>query len=103
MLWEAIPPRAQRRLSGLCAQKDQLSGDVCLGYSTLVLRRAGLLVSGDIRTAVIDACESAGVASPRSLAELAQAARVAPSVADLLQLAVSPEYAELRFRAGRTG
>jgi len=103
LLWEAIPPRVQRRLSGLCTQKDQLSSDVCLGYSTLVLRRTGLLVSGDIRIAVIDACESAGIAPPRSLAELAQAARVAPSVADLLQLAVSPEYAELRFRTGRSG
>jgi len=103
LLWEAIPPRVQRRLSTLCAQKDQLSVDTCFGYSTLVLRRAGLLVSGDVRTAVVDACESAGIASPRSLAELAQAARIAPAVADLLQLAVSPEYAELRFRTGRTG
>ncbi len=43
--------------SSLCAQKDQLSAETCLGYSTLVLRRVGLLVSGDIRTAVVDACE----------------------------------------------
>lgn len=99
LLWEAIPPRVQRRLSQLCADREQLDLDLCMGYATAVLRRAGLLVSGDVKVAVVDVCESAGVPVPRSLSELAEAARFNPAMADLLQLAVSPEYAELRFRS----
>ncbi len=97
-LWEAIPSRAQRRLTQLCRQPGALEYASIATSARRVLRRAGLLACGDIRIAVTDACFEAGLEPPGSLAELADRAAQSPAVADLLGLALSPEYAELRFR-----
>lgn len=99
--WETIPARAQRRLSQLCSDPSLLSVKEIMAASRLTLRRAGLIVCGDLRTAVEDACVEAGLEAPHSLSGLADCAAAAPVVADLLGLALSPEYAELRFRAAR--
>ncbi len=97
-LWEAIPSRAQRRLTQLCREADALDFGAIASSSRRVLRRAGLLACGDIRIAIADACVEANLSAPRSLSDLAGCAAESPAVADLLGFALSPEYAELRFR-----
>lgn len=97
-LWEAIPSRAQRRLSQLCSVPGALDYGAIATSSRRVLRRAGLLACGDIRIAVADACAESALAPPATLAELAERASKSAAVADLLALSLSPEYAELRFR-----
>lgn len=97
-LWETIPSRAQRRLSGLCREPGALDYAAISASSRRVLRRAGLLACGDIRIAVADACAESGMTPPTTLPELADRAKKSGAVADLLGLALSPEYAELRFR-----
>lgn len=98
LLWETIPARVQRRLSQLCATKTASSLPSVADQSRRVLRRAGLLLSGDVKTAVMDACFEAALPVPQTLEELASSVRSSPLVADLVALALSPEFAELRFR-----
>src|SRR5690606_5648732 len=97
-LWETIPSRAQRRLSQLCKNSGELVYDVVATSARRVLRRAGLLVCGDLPTAVSDVCYEVGLAPPTNLEELAAGAAASPAISDLLGLALSPEYAEVRFR-----
>lgn len=99
--WETIPARAQRRLTQLCSDPSLLSWQQMMSASRQALRRAGLIVCGDLPTAIGDACFEAGLSPPTSLAGLAECARSSTAVADLLGLALSPEYAELRFRISR--
>jgi hypothetical protein len=97
-LWETIPSRSQRRLSQLCRDPQHLDYAQIAASSRRVLRRAGLLVCGDLPTAIADACTEAGLVPPRSLSALGDCAASSSAVGDLLGLALSPEYAELRFR-----
>lgn len=97
-LWETIPARVQRRLSQLCAESDALSLPNITEASRIVLRRSGLLVCGDIVTAVADACQGLGVSTPSSFSELESLSEQSPIVQDLLRFSTSLEYAELRFR-----
>lgn len=96
-LWEAVPARAQRRLTQLCAEPEELTYEALSGHSRLAVRRAGLMACGDLPTAIDDACLDFGLPVPRSLSELAQAVQASPAVLDLLQLALSSEYAQIRF------
>jgi len=99
VLWETIPSRAQRRLSQLCADPRLLEIGALASASRRVLRRAGLVICGHLPTAIDDACHEASLAPPRTLSELAERAHASDAVADLLGFAISPEYAELRFRS----
>ena len=95
--WEAIPGRAQRKLSQICSDPEALDFEALAESSRRVLRRAGLIVCGDLPTAIADACGESQLPVPQTLAELAECASRSAPVADLLGLAISPEYAELRF------
>ncbi len=97
LLWESIPARGQRRLSQLCAEPELLAFDRVVSQARFVLRRAGLVVCADIWTGVVATGEEEGFAPPNSLAALADCCRRSPAVADLVRLAVSPEYAEVRW------
>lgn len=98
-LWEFLPPRGQRRLSQLCAHPEQFAYERVTAAARQVLRRAGLVLSADLATAVVAACEEERLAPPRTLTELGECARHSATVADLLRLAVSPAYAEVRWNA----
>jgi hypothetical protein len=66
------------------------------------VRRAGLLICGDIAVAVRETLADFGAelaSEPSGLDALAQRF---PDVADLVRLATSPEYAEVRWQPGRT-
>lgn len=97
-LWQTIPPRAQRRLTQICSEPGAISLAAVSDASRRMLRRAGLVVSGDISVAVADACAEAGIESPSTLAELEVVCRQNSRVLDLVQFALSAEYAEVRFR-----
>ena len=98
-LWEALPPRKQRRLSQLCADPAELAYEKVTAVARQVLRRAGLVLCADLATAVVAACEEERLAPPRTLAELGVRCRQSAAVADLVRLALSPEYAEVRWNA----
>jgi cellulose synthase operon protein C len=104
LLWESIPARLQRRLRELCDNPDTLDYDVAMPQARVAAHRAGLFVSGDFHVAVREVCadenlDAARVATPGGLFELC---KQSASLASLYALAVSPEYAETRWRSART-
>jgi hypothetical protein len=99
VLWQSVPARAQRQLRELCDDTAELDYNRVLASSRRVLRRAALFVSGDfglsLRQLVSE--EKLG-AVPSKLEDLAVLCREHPSAADLVRLATSPEYAEVRWQ-----
>ncbi|MCH2107745.1 MAG: hypothetical protein MK135_00310 [Polyangiaceae bacterium] len=98
VLWDTIPPRAQRRLRELCGLIKGVNYDALLMDTRLVLRRAGLVACGDLETAVQDVCRDEMLETPSNMAQLARLAESSFAMKDLLNLAISHEYAQLRFR-----
>ena len=104
LLWESIPARLQRRLRELCDNPDTLDYSVALRQARIAVRRAGLFVAGDFHVALREICadeslDAGRVTAPGGLFELC---KCSPSLASLYALAVSPEYAESRWRSMRT-
>jgi hypothetical protein len=97
LLWESVPPRAQRRLGQLCADPGLFAFDLVIAQARYALRRAGLVVGGDLWTAVAATGEEEGFVPPDSMSSLAEACQRSPAVLDLVRLALSPEYAEVRW------
>jgi hypothetical protein len=104
VLWESIPTRSQRRLRELCDDASALDYLSVMNGARLVLRRAGLFVCGDIAVALREVLneEGLGAEPPQNFEELASIATQRPSVADLLRLATSAEYAEIRWQQQRS-
>lgn len=101
LLWEGVPPRAQRRLSELCAS-GALSREQVFASLRRAGLRAGLFASGDLGMALAMASDghidAAALAAPGRLAELC---RQDDDVRDLVRLATSQQYAMARFRTER--
>jgi cellulose synthase operon protein C len=97
--WQTVPARTQRRLQEL------LGGGSFPDYPDLVARaeqsgrRVGMFLAGDFAWAVrqLVAESAAHVGLAPSLDTLRALCESLPSLADLLRLAVSPEYAEARW------
>jgi len=97
--WQTVPPRTQRRLQEL------LGGAALPDHPELVARaeqsgrRVGMFLSGDFawaaRRLVAESPALTGTAP--SLDTLRALCEGLPPLADLLRLAVSPEYAEARW------
>ena len=97
--WQTVPARTQRRLQEL------LGGGALPDHPELVARaeqsgrRVGMFLAGDFawaaRQLVAESPEHVGVAP--SLDSLRDLCDRLPALADLLRLAVSPEYAEARW------
>jgi hypothetical protein len=105
VLWESIPVRSQRRLRELCDDAEQLRYESALASAKTATRRAGLFVAGDVRVAIRETCADENIPTKvldeaDGLAALCSASR---SVADLVRLATSPEYAETRWQSARAG
>ncbi len=103
MLWEAIPARPQRRLRELCDDPETLAFDQAMLQARLAVRRAGLFVAGDFAVAAHEVCAEEGrspdgLRSPQGLFELCGES---PSIQSLYALALSPEYAEMRWHGAR--
>ncbi len=104
LLWESIPARLQRRLRELCDNPEALDYDAALQQARMAVRRAGLFVAGDFHCALREICaderlDAGRVTTPSGLFELC---KESPSLGSLYGLAVSPEYAETRWRSSRT-
>jgi len=98
--WQIVPPRTQRRLQEL------LGGSIVVDYAQLVARahesgrRVGMFLSGDFATAARTLLAEEGPRGERpSLPSLRNLCEEVPTLADLLRLAVSPEYARARWHA----
>jgi hypothetical protein len=97
--WQTVPARTQRRLQELLAAEpfpDQVELAARAAQSG---RRVGMFLAGDFawaaRQLVAEVRTSAGEVP--SLDTLRSLCEELPSLADLLRLAVSPEYAEARW------
>ena len=101
-LWQTLPARAQRRLRELSAQEISLAQ--AIDEATTVTRRAGLFLSGDLRTAVAEVLEEDRLDLPFALTldGLASACAASPAVRDLVSLATSAEFADARWQDGRS-
>lgn len=108
VLWQSVPTRSQRRLRALC-DPERLDYEVALGAARRVVRRAGLLVSGDLAVALREAAADEGISLPAlgDARELAALAAASPALTDLVRFAISREYAQTRWRVvtrpGRPG
>jgi hypothetical protein len=102
VLWESIPTRAQRRLRELCDDPMTLDYDSLMRVTRMGIRRAGLFMSGDLRTAVNHACETEKLGTPPTdLAGLAALAKQSEAIADLVRFATYAEFAETRWQSGK--
>lgn len=103
LLWESVPGRLQRRLRELCDNLDEFDYETAMTQARVAVRRAGLYVSGDYHVAfreiaLDEGLEPGRVVTPGGFSELCAKS---PSLASLYRLAISPEYAETRWRGGR--
>jgi hypothetical protein len=97
--WQTVPARTQRRLQELLAAEPFPDQVELAARATQSGRRVGMFLSGDFawaaRQLVAEVRTAAGPAL--SLDTLRSLCEELPSLADLLRLAVSPEYAEARW------
>jgi hypothetical protein len=104
-LWHVVSPAAERRLRDLCADPSELVVERVRARARQASRRAGLFLTGDLGFALACLVEELALPAqtrldePGGLAELC----AVPAVADLVDLAISEEYAEVRWttRPGR--
>jgi tetratricopeptide (TPR) repeat protein len=99
--WQIVPARAQRRL------QEVLGATPVPDYEELVQRahqsgrRVGMFLAGDFafaaRTLLAESTHRS--VEPPSLATLGALCEAEPALADLLRLAVSPEYAAARWHS----
>ncbi len=100
MLWQTIAQRTQRKLKELLQTSDATPFDLVLERARQSGRRVGMFLTGDFahaaRTVIADFPQSdaADLERPGGLERLCAQL---PSLADLLRLAVRPEYADARW------
>ncbi|MDB4946451.1 MAG: Exonuclease SbcC, partial [Labilithrix sp.] len=100
MLWQALAPRAQRRLKELLGGDDETPFDLVLERANQSGRRVGMYLTGDFAHAARlvvgehPALDASLLDRPGGLAHLCAEL---PSLADLYRLAVRPEYADARW------
>jgi hypothetical protein len=102
-LWERIPAREQRRLSGLCVEPGALDRQAAVEGAQQAARRAGLFVCGDLFYALGALCAEEGLDPATMTAErYRQLCLQRPQAADVVRLATSPEYAAARWHSPRS-
>jgi hypothetical protein len=101
VLWQSIPGRSQRQLRELCDDVQALEYPRALSAVRRVLRRAALFVSGDLSLCLRQLLseERLNVSMPTTLDELRSLCGRHEGSADLVRLATSPEYAEVRWQS----
>ncbi len=96
--WNTIPPRSQRRLQELLA-KAPTDFDGAHERSRQSGRRIALFLCGDIAYVLrVVAAELALPEAMLAVDHFSELVESSPIIADLVRLAVSPEYADARFR-----
>jgi hypothetical protein len=95
--WTTVPPRAERRIKEVLIQADTAFAPV-LERAKQTGRRVGLFLAGDFEA--VTRIVAAELAVPEELltAPSLEELCTRPVIADLLRLAVRPEYADARFQ-----
>jgi hypothetical protein len=98
--WQIVPARTQRRLQELLGSSlfdDEYEELVAFAHQSG--RRVGMFLAGDFGFAArsLLAETASPTAEPPSLATLRGLCEDVPQLADLLRLAISPEYADARW------
>mgnify|MGYP001473013075 CR=1 FL=1 len=97
-LWQTVPGRSQRRLQQLLAESADAEFGAVVERARQCGRRVGLFLTGDIGFAARQIVTSDEDARDlREAGGLARACARLPALADLLRLAVRPEYADARW------
>jgi hypothetical protein len=104
LFWTTIPGRLQRRIQQLLGTEAPAHDDL-VRAAVQSTRRVGLFLAGDVGTAVRAVCLEPSVrrTPPASPDDLAKLCVDLPEIADLVRLAVSPEYADARWRVPPDG
>jgi tetratricopeptide (TPR) repeat protein/type II secretory pathway pseudopilin PulG len=100
MLWQTLAPRTQRRLKELLANSDATSFELVRERAKQSGRRIGMFLTGDFAHAarkVLEDFPQANAAELERPGGLERLCAQLPSLADLLRLAVRPEYADARW------
>jgi tetratricopeptide (TPR) repeat protein len=100
LLWQTLPPRTQRRLKELLATSDPTPFELVLERAKQSGRRVGLFLTGDFGYAARRLLADFPQGDPKELERAGGLERLCaqlPSLADLLRLAVRPEYADARW------
>jgi tetratricopeptide (TPR) repeat protein len=100
VLWQTVRSRSQRRLKEIC--QSELDFEESWEKASQSLRRAGLYVSGNLRTALRMTVEDNGLPlDPADPTSLVQVALTLPEAMDLFRFATSAEYAAVRWQPVR--
>jgi hypothetical protein len=97
--WQIVPQRIQRRLQEMLGTGTHPDHDEIIERALHSGRRVGLFLAGDFATAARGLLSERTIDPDSLVAQGALEAACAriPPLADLLRLAVSPEYAEARW------
>lgn len=99
-LWHLIPAGADRRLRAICDNAAAVTYDVAQTNARRARRRAGLFACGDLVTAIAQTMQELELRTSRPLRGQDALRDVCsyPEIADLFDLAILPEFAEVRWR-----
>jgi hypothetical protein len=99
--WQILPPRTQRRMQRLLGGGPVPEYDELVASARQSARRVGMFLAGDFAYAArVTVSECAPEVPLASISDLQAACEKIPQLADLLRLAVSPEYASARWYDG---
>lgn len=100
--WQIVPARAQRRLQEVLGTASIPDYEELVARAHQSGRRVGMFLAGDFAyaTRALLAESAHRTEEPPSLATLRGLCEAVPALADLLRLAVSPEYAAARWHSG---
>lgn len=100
LLWQTLAPRTQRRLKELLTSSEMTPFELVLERARQSGRRVGMFLTGDFAHAaerVLADFPQANAAELQRPGGLEKLCAQLPSLADLLRLAVRPEYADARW------
>jgi hypothetical protein len=97
--WQIVPARTQRRLQEILGSAPLPDYEELVARAHQSGRRVGLFLAGDFAfaTRALLSESAARVDEPPTLSSLRSLCEQVPQLADLLRLAVSPEYAAARW------
>ncbi len=95
--WQIVPARTQRRLQELLGVAGVAEYEELVARAHQSGRRVGFFLSADFASASRTLLAELGIVEAPSLASLRGLCEEVPALADLLRLAVSPEYANARW------
>jgi hypothetical protein len=98
-LWHMVSSATDQRLRQLCTNRGEMTYEAALANAKMVARRVGLFASGDIVTAIVQTINELDLQVPRPIRgeNVLRELCAEPAVADLVDMALLPEYAESRW------